>query len=96
MHVKGVDEVALAVDQADDFAGPLGDPELEAALGDVGGWAPFVEEGLGGGGGDVRPPRGGKGVIERRRVRRPRSADRDGPVGRRQAGTPAVSETPAA
>jgi hypothetical protein len=99
-HVQGVDEVALAVNQADDLARPLGDPELQPVLGDVGGRARFVEEGPGRGGGDLRPPGGGEGVVEdrlqRRRIGRPGAADGDGPGGRRQASAPATSDTPAA
>jgi hypothetical protein len=100
MHMQGVDEIAVAVRQADDLARPFGDPELQSALGDVGGRARFVEKRLRRGGGDLRPPGGGEGIVEDRlqrgRIGRPRAADRDGPVGRRQASAPAVSDTAAA
>jgi len=98
--MQGVDEIGLKVRQADDLARPFRYPEFQAALTDVGRRARLVEEGLRGSGGDVRPPGGGEGVVEdrlqRRRILRPRAPDRDGPTRRRQAGTPAGSDMPAA
>jgi len=98
--MQGVDEVDLAVGQADGLARPFGDPELQPARGDVDLRAPLIEKSLGRGGGDLRPPGGGEGVVEdrlqRRRVGEARAADRQTRVRRRQAGAPAVSTTLAA
>jgi hypothetical protein len=77
--MQRVYEVVLPVNQADDLAFDLGDPELQPALSDVSAGPIFAEKRLARGSGDIGPPGALEGVAQDRlqggRIIRSRASD---------------------